>query len=174
MNANAALLVIDVQAGMFLESDPVHHANELLRNIGTLIEKARCSDTPVIYLQHNARPGKPLEPGKPGWEIHPAIRPETGDAIIQKTTPDSFHGTDLQQKLAERGIKKLVLTGIQTELCVDTTCRRAHSLGYNVTLAKDAHSTWNRGQLTARQIVEHHNSLLAWFASIEDCKNICF
>src|SRR5262249_8202232 len=97
-----------------------------------------------------------------------------GEVVIQKTTPDSFFETNLQQELSERAIKNLVLTGIQTELCVDTTCRRARSLGFDVTVAKDAHSTWTRDNLNAQQIIEHHNSLLCWFAKVEESNKILF
>ncbi|WP_317259390.1 isochorismatase family protein [Paenibacillus baimaensis] len=65
-----------------------------------------------------------------------------------------------------------ILTGIQTELCVDTTCRRARSLGYEITVAKDCHSTWVRGDLRAQQIIDHHNILLCWFAKVEESKHI--
>jgi len=174
MDTNIALLVIDVQVGMFTESDPVYNAGVLIENLTTLIEKARSIGTPIIYVQHNARPGKPLEPGTPGWELHPAISPSVGDTVVQKTTPDSFHDTNFHRILSDRGIKKLILTGIQTELCIDTTCRRARSLGYDVVLAKDAHSTWKRGQLSAKKIIEHHNNLLCWFADVKESSRIEF
>ncbi len=73
-----------------------------------------------------------------------------------------------------RGIRQLVVAGIQTELYVDTTYRRAFSLGYDVIVAKDAHSTWNRGNLTATEIIEHHNDVLRWFADMEDAGDIVF
>lgn len=128
MSDNVALIVIDVQIGMFSEHDPVHNTEPLIENITMLMEKARSNGTPIIYVQHNARPGKPLEAGTPGWKIHPKIYPLDGDVIIQKNTPDSFLETNLHNELLFRDIKKIILTGIQTELCVDTTCRRARSL----------------------------------------------
>ncbi|MDR6549069.1 cysteine hydrolase family protein [Paenibacillus qinlingensis] len=170
----AALLVVDVQVGMFNKSDPVHQADLLIENIKSLIDKARSYGTKVIYVQHNARPGKPFERETPGWEIHPAIRPNVGDTIIQKNTPDSFHETNLQEELLVMGVKQIFLTGIQTELCIDSTCRRAQSLGYNVVLVKDAHSTWKRGELDAEQIIEHHNNLLCWFAEVKESSQIQF
>ena len=72
-------------------------------------------------------------------------------------------------------IKKLIIAGIQTELCVDTTCRQACSLEYDVTLVKDAHSTWDRELLTAPQIIAHHNALLSdWFVTTKDERDILF
>ncbi|TCZ79276.1 cysteine hydrolase [Paenibacillus albiflavus] len=164
MSGNTALLVIDVQVAMFNESDPVFQGELLLTRIQKLIAEARSKGIPIFYIQHNSRAGTPLEHGTTGWHIHQAIAPEHDDIVIQKKTPDSFYQTSLQQELDSRGIRKLVLTGIQTEVCVDTTCRNAYSLGYHVTLIRDAHSTWNTEELTAAQIINHHNRVLSWFS----------
>jgi nicotinamidase-related amidase len=56
--------------------------------------------------------------------------------MIKKETPDAFHKTNLHQKLKSKGIEKLVIAGLQTEYCIDTTCRRAYSLGYEVVLVR--------------------------------------
>ena len=115
-----------------------------------------------------------MENGTFGWEIHPEIAPADDDIIIQKTTPDSFHKTDFEEQLQKQGIEHLVLTGIQTDICVDTTCRRAFSMGYDVTLVEDAHSTWNCGNLSAQQIIDHHNAVLKWFARSRKTSEIEF
>jgi len=167
-------MVIDVQRGMFDSSDPVQAGPELLLRISQLIEKARKAAVPVIFVQHNGSPGSLLEPGTSGWHLHPSLSPLEGDLVIQKGTPDSFHERGLRMELAHRGIENLVISGIQTEVCVDTTCRRAFSLGYDVVLATDAHSTWDRGKLTAEQIIEHHNDVLRWFAETTDSTGIEF
>lgn len=174
MSKNAALLVIDVQEAMFDEAYPVYNGDALLERIGKLVAKARAGGVPVIYIQHNEGPGEPLETGTFGWQIHSAIAPSEGDIVIRKSTPDSFHRTHLQEELKKLEIEKLVLAGMQTDLCVDTTCRRAYSLGYDVVLATDAHSTWNCGSLTAEQIIEHHNNVLRWFAQTAESADIAF
>ncbi|MGZ9583761.1 cysteine hydrolase family protein [Paenibacillus marinisediminis] len=166
------LLIIDVQLGMFDESDPVFQGEILLKKINHLIGRARSADIPIFYIQHNERAGQPLEPGTPGWGIHPNIAPHTHDVIIQKNTPDSFHKTRLQQELETRSINELIVTGIQSEICVDTTCRRAFSLGYKVQLVSDAHSTWDSSNLTASQIIDHHNNLLRWFAEVKQSEAV--
>lgn len=169
MSADTALLVIDVQINMFAEPDPVYQGEDLLARIGSLLEKARQTQIPIIYVQHGSeRRGHPLEIGTAGWHIHPAIAPHEKDIIVRKRMPDAFYATTLQQELQVLGVKKVILTGIQTDLCVDTTCRRACSLDYDVTLVEDAHSTWDRGPLTAAQIIAHHNALLdGWFATVK-------
>ncbi|NIO38559.1 isochorismatase family protein, partial [Candidatus Bathyarchaeota archaeon] len=136
---------------------------ELLAKVKSLIAKGRATQIPIFYVQNNGRNGDPDEYGTPGWKIHPSITPVEGDVIVQKQTPDAFHKTNLHRELASRGVKKLVIAGLQTEYCIDTTCRRAFSLGYNVILVKDAHSTWNSSLLSAQQIIDHHNHVLGGF-----------
>ncbi|MBB4826353.1 nicotinamidase-related amidase [Sporosarcina luteola] len=169
-----ALVIIDVQRGMFQKDNVVYKGENLLRNIKDLISRARSTETPIFYIQHNAPAGKPLEYGTEGWEIHPEIVPSNQDIIIQKRTPDSFFNTSLDDELKEKGIEHLVITGIQTEVCVDTTCRRAYSLEYKVTLVSDAHSTWNGSDITAEQIINHHNRVLHWFGDVCPSKDIQF
>lgn len=171
---NIALLVIDMQLGNF-ESNPVYMANKLLTKTKSLIQKARASHVPIIYIQNNGRKGDPDEYGSNGWKIHPTIAPIKGEFLIQKKTPDAFHETNLYEELKSRKITHIVIVGLQTEYCIDTTCRRAFSLGYNVTLVKDTHSTWGTPILSATQIIEHHNSVLSgFFVTLKDEKEIIF
>ncbi|RIW34659.1 cysteine hydrolase [Bacillus salacetis] len=169
-----ALVIIDVQKGMFKEGEEVHNGVDLLKKLKILIENARNANTPIFYIQHNAPEGKTLESGKEGWEIHCDITPGPEDIVIQKTTPDSFLNTNLHEELALRNISHLLLTGIQTEVCVDTTCRRAFSLGYKATVISDAHSTWDSKDISAQHIINHHNSVLGWFADVAPSKEIDF
>lgn len=159
-----ALLIIDVQNGMFSMKPPVYQGEALLKNIKIAMEFARKEDIPIIYVQHNGIENSPLEKQSEGWNIHEHISPEKGDIIVQKDTPDSFHRTCLQQELTDLNIQHLILTGIQTEACVDTTCRRGFSLDYRVTLLMDAHSTFDKKDISAEQIISHHNEVLRWFA----------
>ena len=175
MSGDTALLIVDVQLGMFEDSDPVYRGDVLLATISDLIARARVAGLPVIHIQHCGGENHPLKPDAPGWPIHPAVAPAEGDLVIHKRHPDSFQETDLQHELETRGIKHLIVTGIQTEYCVDTTCRRAYSLGYDVTLVQDAHSTWDTENLKAAQIVAHHNQVLGgWFVTLKAASEIEF
>jgi nicotinamidase-related amidase len=171
---SSALVIVDVQKGMFPAGAAVYKGKSLISTIQTLLGKARAAGVPVIYIQHNAPAGKPLEKGREGWEIHEGIKPRSGDVIVQKTTPDSFFNTILERVLNNIGINHLYLTGIQTEACVDTTCRSAFGKGYKVTLISDAHSTWDSGELTAQQIINHHNAVLRWFGDVYPSREIEF
>jgi nicotinamidase-related amidase len=160
------LFVIDVQNAMF--DEPVHNGDQLLSKIGQLVAQAQASETPVIFVQHNTPAEGPMAPGAPGWQIHPSLAPSARDVIIQKWHPDAFQETQLQEELSKLGVSRLIVTGLQTEYCIDTTCRRAYSLGYEVTLVGDAHSTFDSETLPAAQIIAHHNAVLAnWFARLQ-------
>jgi nicotinamidase-related amidase len=160
---DTALLIIDMQAGNFSESNPIYKGEELLTKVKSLIDKGRVAQIPVFYVQNNGGAGDPDEYGTPGWRIHPSIKPVEGDVIIQKDTPDAFQGTDLYLELKSCGIKKIIIAGLQTEYCIDTTCRQAFSLGYKIILVKDSHSTWDSSLLNSQQIIDHHNQVLGGF-----------
>jgi len=82
---------------------------------------------------------------------------------VHKTSCDSFFETDLEARLRARGVTHLIVGGCMTQFCVDTTVRRAVSLGFDVTLIADGHTTADMGRLSFEEIVIHHNMLLDGF-----------
>ena len=162
MSKDTALLVIDVQSGVVDWSQPTSGgSDEVLIQINELLTRARATRTPVIYIQHDGQEeGHPLAPGTPGWKIHPAVAPAAGELVIHKRACDSFFETSLQNELTAKGIKRLVIAGCRTQYCIDTSCRSAVALGFDVTLAKDAHMTIDTATLTAAQVIAHHNDTL--------------
>ncbi|MFL0403482.1 cysteine hydrolase family protein [Bacillus nitratireducens] len=167
-----ALIVIDVQAGMYTAGIPVHNGEKFLETLQELIGECRSNGIPVIYVQHNGPKDHPLEKGTDGWKVHAAIAPQEDDSIVEKTTPDSFNKTKLNKVLQEKGIEHVIISGMQTEYCVDTTTRRAFSEGYKVTLVSDAHSTFDTDVSRAEDIVKHHNVVLGSFADVIALKNL--
>lgn len=170
---NTALLIIDVQIGSFSKEKQLYKEDELLHNIQTLISKARIKNIPIFFTKHNGKAGTLNQKGTPGWEVHPSIPLYKEDVIIEKDFPDSFQQTDLQQQLAIKNIRRVIITGMQSEVCVDATCRRAYSQGYEVILAEDGHSTYDSNLLNASQIINHHNDIhTQWFATVQKTKDI--
>lgn len=161
---NTALLIIDTQIGVI---EPAYKGKEVLDNINVLLAQARASHTPVIYVQHDGPQGDGLEVGSPAWAIHPAIAPQQGELIVHKRASDSFYDTILQHELEARGIEHLVVVGGSTEMCVDTTIRRATVEGYDVTLVSDAHSTqdYDEAVLTAAQRIAQLNHVVDGFGT---------
>ncbi len=160
----SALLIIDVQVGLVrLMAQELQ--DSVLSKVAVLLSKSRASGTPVLFIQHDGPSGHPLEAETLPWQIHPAILPRSGEPVIRKKASDSFFETELVEELQDREIRHLIIVGAMTEYCVDTTCRRAVTLGYNVTLAADAHLTRDTPDLKASQIIAHHNLLLQGFAA---------
>ncbi len=171
--AKTALLVIDVQRGI-LEIPNLARKNEVdqaldetVGRIAGLIERARAASVPVICIQHDGSPGHRLEPGTSGWPLRPEIAPQPGDPVIHKRACDAFFETPLDAALAAAGIQQLVICGCMTQYCVDTTARRAVSLGYDVVLAADGHMTADTDALRFEQVIAHHNALLDGFEAGE-------
>ena len=165
MPRDTALLVIDVQVAIIDGDDPDHAAYqpaETLARIGELVVRARAAKSPVVYVQHEHATYAPMKRGAAGWQIHPAVAPAPGELVVRKQACDAFYGTPLRSELDAQGITHLVVTGCESDKCVDTTVRRALSLDYDVTLAADAHTATSTGErLTSAQIVAHHNVTLA-------------
>jgi len=144
---------------------PPELQDRVLSNITVLLSKARSSGIPVVFIQHDGPKGHPIEAETATWAIHPSIPPLRGEAVIRKKASDSFFETRLAEELQARKVSHLIIAGGMTEYCIDTTCRRAVTLGYDVTLAADAHLTRDTPVLAASQIIEHHNLLLDGFAA---------
>lgn len=151
----AALLVIDVQDGMFHKSTPVYRAGQLLANINALVERAHQCCAPVIYVQHCGQ--RDLVRGTPGWQLHPDLSPLETDPIVYKEQGNAFENTSLTEILNDRQVGRLVVTGMVTHGCVKATCLGARALGYPVTLVTDAHSSYSQDAATL--IEKWHASL---------------
>jgi nicotinamidase-related amidase len=164
-----AVVIIDVQNGILDFPGLTRPAetrvalDAVVARIAQLVERARAQGVPVLFVQHDGGPGHPLQRGVPGWQIRPELAPAPGEPIVHKTACDSFFQTTLASELASRRIDRLIVAGCMTQYCIDTSVRRAVSLGYDVTLVADGHQTADSGRLTFEQIIAHHNELLHGF-----------
>ncbi|GAA5868045.1 hypothetical protein JCM3774_001580 [Rhodotorula dairenensis] len=158
-----ALLIIDVQQGLCVGPDAVECREETVANINSLSARAHAARVPVIFVQHEA--DDELVYGTPEWQLADGLdlSPEAADdqIYVRKRGSDAFHRTDLAALLATRGIASLVVCGMQTEFCVDSTVRRALALGCPVTLVADGHTTAPNGIVPVRDVIAHHNRTLS-------------
>lgn len=154
-----ALLIIDVQQALCAGRYAAFDIDRVIQRINAIGAKARAAGASVIFIQHEEDDG-PLQFDAGGWQLATGLEPSGTDLRVRKTTPDSFHRTELQTLLQQRGVTHLVVCGLQSDFCVDTTVRRALALGYEVSLVADGHSTLDNGVLSAAQIIAHHNTTL--------------
>ena len=152
-----AILVIDMQRGLVLGA---YRQDELVGTVNGLIRRGRAADVPVVFVQHNHATFEPMMRGNRGWEIFDALDRRPDDPVVEKEACDAFYETSLDATLQALGAEELLITGLQTEYCVDTACRAALSYGYDVVLVEDGHSTGD-SDMPAADIVRHHNAVLA-------------
>jgi len=130
---NTALLVVDVQNGVVAGT---HRRDDVVANVGSLVERAREEGVPVVWVQDDG-PG----PGSDDWQIVPELAPGEGEARIEKKYADSFEETGLESVLAGLSVGRLVVVGAQTDECIRSTLQGAIVRGYDATLVSDAHTT---------------------------------
>ena len=162
--SDAALLIIDVQQALCFGEWAAFEAERVIERINEVSERCRRTGRPVVVIQHETADG-PLQFASPGWQIADGLIVAPTDIRVRKRTCDSFLGTELQQRLFDSGCSRLIVCGLQSEFCVDTTVRRALALGYPVTLVSDGHSTVDNGVLKASEISAHHNKTLSSISS---------
>jgi nicotinamidase-related amidase len=132
---NTALLVVDVQNGV-VAGAPARDA--VVANVGSLVEKARQEDVPVVWVQHS---DAGLVQGSDEWRIVPELAPDDAEPLIAKSYGDSFEDTSLETVLSDLGVGRLVVVGAQTDACIRSTLHGAFVRGYDATLVSDAHTT---------------------------------
>jgi nicotinamidase-related amidase len=154
-----ALLIIDVQAGLCTGRWAAFDIDSVVDRINLASAKARAAGAPVFLIQHED--DGPLRHGTPGWELYDRLVVDDRDLRLRKTATDSFHKTSLDDQLRRAGVSRLIVCGLQSDFCIDTTIRRALALGYPVDLVADGHTTVDNTVLKAPQIIAHHTETLA-------------
>jgi nicotinamidase-related amidase len=140
MPKTPVLLVIDAQVGFRDEVFWGKPANpDYLANINLLVAHWRSENWPIVMVKHNSViPDSPLNPSSKGNELEPSLE-GVRDLVIQKSVNSAFYGTpDLHLWLTKRNFRELVICGVTTNFCCETTARMAGNLGYRVTFAIDA------------------------------------
>lgn len=103
--------------------------------------------------------------GSDGWQLHPDLDVHPEDIKIQKAYADAFYQTTLLETVKSRSVKRLVVVGCTTDACIDMTCRAGVSLGFDVVLVADAHTTKNNRFLSAADSIAYYNVILDGFGS---------
>lgn len=151
---NTALLVVDVQNGVV---DGAHARDAVVANVAALVERARQSEVPVVWVQHS---DDGLERGSEQWQIVPELSPTKAEPLVEKNYGDSFEETKLEAVLRELSVGRLLVAGAQTDACIRSTLHGALVRGYDTMLVADAHTTedlsaW--GAPPPDQVIAHTN-----------------
>lgn len=146
-----------------MRNEPVaiaHRAAETVAVIARLRERATTAPAPVITVQDQ---GAGTGRGTEGRQVVPELAPADDEAVIHRTTPDSFLDSDLDKVLKAHGVTEVVVTGFATEICVDTTTRQALSHQYDLVLVAHGHTTSVRpdgdAYASPERSIAHHNEI---------------
>ena len=161
-NGNTALIVIDVQES-FRQRESWQAASDpdVADKVALLVEHARLHGRPVVWVLH-AEPGSGtvFDPALGHVRLIEGLAPAAGEPVLTKTAHNAFTTTNLQQILTEAGVRELIVCGIRTEQCVETTARVGSDLGYQVVFVTDATTTNPVGGLGADAIIERTEAVL--------------
>lgn len=168
---NRVLLIVDMQQAI-KDAKPYRY-KDVEKNIEKLLKVFRERKEPVIFIQHESSKGSSFERGTNGWEIVSALKPNCSEIVINKSYNSSFRETTLDSTLKKLGISELVIVGMQTEFCIDTTIRVAFEKGYSVVVPELTNTTIDTPLLSGESIYKHHNSIFKnRFASIKTIQEI--
>lgn len=172
-----ALIIIDVQNDYFKNGKmELDHPEKALENINRLENKFIELNLPIIYIQHiNYRKNATFfSHNTPGVKLHDRLKSKENSIIIEKHFPNSFKGTSLLETLQSLNVEQVVITGMMTHMCVDSTTRAASELNYNPILIPDATSTRNLHlfdkEVSAKNVQLSFLSALQNFAQVETVK----
>ena len=149
-----ALVIVDIQNDYFpggaMELVGILEAASVAARVQAEFREA---GLPVINVQHIATSAGAtfFRPGTSGAEIHESVKPADGETVIVKHFPNSFRETELLQTLRNLDAKELVIVGMMTHMCIDSTVRAANDFGFKVTVYQDGCATLDlahNGQVT--------------------------
>ncbi len=168
-----ALLIIDVQNDYFPNGKmELKNSLEAGIRIKDLLKKFRNLSLPVVHVKHlSISTGASFFiPGTHGAELHENVRPMEGEKIIVKYFPNSFRKTELDGYLKENCISKLVIAGMMTHMCVDSTVRAVYDLGYECIVAGDCCATkslkYNDDEISAGNVQNSFLAALSGFSKV--------
>jgi len=136
-----ALILVDIQNDYFEGGLwPVSKMAAVAANAARLLAAARAAGELVIHVRHQmpSEQAPFFRPGSDGAAINPAVAPQGGEAVITKARPNSFHGTDLLERLQGAGVEAVTICGAMSQMCIDATTRAAVDHGFAVTVVEDA------------------------------------
>ena len=143
----SALILIDCQNTYREGVMQLEGVEAALVECRKLLDRARAAQIPIIHVQHDAGADSPYDTNATIGTISDIVAPHEGEPIITKHYPNSFIGTELDRLLKERGIKKLILVGFMTHMCINSTAHGGFNLGYECTVVASATAT--RGLVAA-------------------------
>jgi nicotinamidase-related amidase len=153
--SNIVLMVVDVQNAL-IKKHP-YNEQKVIENIKKLILTARGNKKEVLYVRHDDGKGTELEQGTDGWQIYNDIAPDSSESIFEKQYNSAFLKTGLREYLESKNIDNIILVGLQTEYCMDATCKSAFDCGYKIIIPEETNTTFDNEYLSGEKLYEFYN-----------------
>lgn len=151
-----ALIIVDMQTAL-VKAEP-YNRTVVIENIKALLNACRKIELPVIYIQHDGGNGDELEHGSSGWAIYEGIAPLPDEKIFEKQYNSAFRKTGLRAYLDEIGAKHIILCGMQTEYCLDATCKVAFEYGYKITIPQSTTTTFDNAFASGKDLLKYYEN----------------
>ena len=153
-----ALIVIDAQE--LITNDNLYAFERFTANVRTLIDEARKNGVEVIYIRHDDGVGQPLSKGNIGFEVYSGFAIEAGELIFDKYVNSPFRDSGLLEYLQNKGTKRLIVTGLQTDYCIDTTVKCGFEHGFEMIVPEYCNSTFDNEFMTGAQTYRYYNEFM--------------
>lgn len=156
--SGTVLLVVDVQK--LITNEKLYAYDRFIGNVRKLIEVSRKNGVEVIYVRHDDGEGQPLSKGNDGYGIHEDFAPEAGEKVFDKSVNSPFRDTGLTEYLRSKGVRRLIVTGLQTEYCVDATVKCGFEHGFEMIVPEYCNTTTDNEYMTAGQTYRYYNEFI--------------
>ena len=165
------LLVIDTQK--LITNDRLYNFNDFVNNVKALINCARKNNVEVIYVRHDDGPNCELTKGEEGFEIYDEFKPMNSEKIFDKEVNSAFKGTGLLEYLNSKNENNIIITGLQSDYCIDATIKCGFEHGFNIIVPAYANTTVDNEFISEEQSYKYYNEFMwngryAEYISIED------
>ena len=153
-----ALLVIDAQE--LITTEKLYAFDSFIANVRTIIAEARKNGVEVIYVRHDDGEGQPLSKGNAGFDVYSGFAPETGERIFDKYVNSPFRDSGLLDYLQKKAVKRLIVTGLQTDYCIDATVKCGFEHGFEMIVPEYCNSTFDNDYMTSEQTYRYYNEFM--------------
>ena len=164
-----ALLVIDAQE--LITDERLYAYDKYMENVRKHISEARKNGTEVIYVRHDDGEGQPLSKENEGFDVCSEFAPEAGERIFDKSVNSPFRDSGLLEYLRGKAVKRLIVTGLQTEYCIDATVKCGFEHGFEMIVPEYCNSTFDNDHMTAEQTYRYYNEFM-WKNRYAECVSI--
>jgi len=160
------LLVIDAQKE--ITNEKLYRFSEFVSTVKTLIKTARENGVEVVFVRHDDGAGTPMTKGADGFEIYEGFAPEQDEKIFDKHVNSPFRDTGLAEYLSSKNETEIIVTGLQTDYCIDAAVKCGFERGYKIIVPLYANTTFDNSFMSAEKSCEYYNDFM-WNGRYAEC-----